>query len=353
MTLAAVTATSGVLASEVTPAWAVTSPAHASYASAASFDPAAADRLYVNYLALYDPRSLVRTAAWSALIATNVNAAVARFLNSELAYAVNRSDELNARNADFARRILATHTAEFAPEVHAAAKFALNSGPTALDAFARTGYAAAMQRDRAAREAAGAQAAALVQADRDFVAALRDTDPGAQVRAAAGYALRAEATDADVVEFFAYDWAAAASADMQAQQVQCANSDMVWLAAVKRLQAEAEAAEKAALAAVGEAQIQARAAAARAWHAMGEQASSAQTTWEAAEKVAAGQAANWQQIARAAADATDNPNWQPIADTAPTTAQQWTTWRNNAASRTAYWAGLYELALQGERKMQP
>ncbi|GAA2714111.1 hypothetical protein Apa02nite_094470 [Actinoplanes palleronii] len=307
----------------------------------------------MNYLAHYDPRSLVRTAAWNALTSSNVDATVARFLNSGLAYVVERSEQLAARNADFARRILATHTATYAPEVHAAAQNALNGGAAALAVFARTGYAEAMQRDRTTREEAGAQAAALVQADRDFVARLRDNDPGAQVRAAAGYALRAGATDADVVEFFAYDWTAAASLDMQTQQLQWANTDMMWRATATRLRDEAKAAEIAAEAAVGEARVQARTAAARAWHLVGEQVAPALTTWDVAEQTAAAQAANWQQIAQAAADEIDNPNWQAVADRAQATASQWATIRDNAVHPTTFWVDLYQVALTGEQKMQP
>lgn len=349
--IAVVATAPGTLAVASAPVWAA-GPATA-VAVMASFDRAAADRRYVRNLAYYDPRSLVRTAAWSALTSNNVDATVARFLNSGLAFVVGRAQQLDARNADFAHRILATHTVQFAPEVHAAARYALDSGPAALDTFARTGYAEAMQRDRTARDAAGAQAAALVQIDRDFVARLRDSDPGAQVRAAAGYAVRAGATDADLVEFFAYGWVAAASADLHAHQLQFANSDMVWHAAVMRLQADATAAEDAARAAVGEARIQARAAAARAWHAMGEQTRPAQTTWEAAERTAAGQASNWQLVAQAAADALGNPNWLPVADSAQATEQQWTLARDNAADRAAYWTALYQLALTGEQNMQP
>ncbi|MEU8815458.1 hypothetical protein [Actinoplanes sp. NPDC048796] len=332
------------------PAWAG-GPA-VSAITTTTFDQFEEDRLYVRYLASYDPRSLVRTAAWNALVASNVPAAIERFLNSGLAYAVTRSQQLAARNADFARRILATHTAEYSPEVHAAAQYALNSGTSALDAFAKTGYAAAKERDRVAREAAGEQVAALLETDRLFVAHLRDHDPGAQVRAAAGYALRVGATDADLVEFYAYDWAAAAAVDLQNQKMQCTNSDMVWRAKVKTLLADALAAQKAAEEAADEAREQARAAAARAWHALGEQAAPAKSTWDTAVVVAEQQAANWQEVALAAAAAADNPNWDSIALSAQTNGQQWTTEQANAAKQAAYWTALYEMALAGEQDMQ-
>ncbi|MEV4350535.1 hypothetical protein AB0J83_39265 [Actinoplanes sp. NPDC049596] len=333
------------------PAWAA-GPAWGAVTTT-SFDQAEEDRIYVRWLAGYETRSLVRTAAWNALTSSNVPATVDRFLyGGGMDYAITRSRQLAARNADFARRILATHTVQFSPEVHAAAEYALLKGGTILEGFVRTGYAAAKERDRVAREADGAQEAALLQTDRDFVAHLRDTDPGPQVQAAAGYALRVGATDADIVEFYAYDWAAAAAVDLETQQLQCANSDLVWRARVKTLRAEAVAAQQAAEQAAGEAREQARAAAARAWHALGEQAVPAKSTWDTAAEVAERQAANWQQVALAAAAAAENPNWDAIALGAQTNQEQWDAARVTAAKQAAYWAALYQEALAGELAMQ-
>lgn len=339
----------GLLGGVAVPAWATARDSTAM--ASAAFDQGEEDRLFVRFLALYDPRALVRTAAWNALTSSNVPAAIDRFFTSGFPYAVSRSQELAARNLDFARRIVATHPAEFSPEVHAAAQYAINSGTTALDTFARTGYAAAKERDRIAREASGDHAAGLLQADRDFVAQLREHDPGAQVRAAAGLALRAEATDADVVEFYAYDWAAAASVDMQTHRTQCANTDMVWRSKIKTLLADAQAAHAAALAAEGEARELARETAARAWRALGAQAEPAKSTWDTAVEVAERQAANWQQVALAAAAAADNPNWESITVSAQANGQQWTNEQVNATRQAAYWTSLYEMALAGERDM--
>ncbi|GAA1635545.1 hypothetical protein GCM10009828_074400 [Actinoplanes couchii] len=323
--------------------------------AAAAVDPAAADLTYVTYLALYDTRALVRVAARNAITveARLVKAAVARFLKSEMPFAVSYSRELNAANADFAERILATHTPEFAPEVHAAAQFALSRGAAALDAFAKTGYAEAKQRDRVAREAVGEQAAALRAEDRAFVAGLRDTDPGMNVRAAAGHAVRADGSDADVVEFFAYDWAAAAAVDLEILKVRCADADMVGRSNLTQLETNARNAEQAALAAAGEARAQKLAAAARAWELVGDQAEPLLGTWAEAERVAVEQAAHWRQIALdAAAAAAGNPNWESAAGSAQATAQQWQVERDNAAARAAFWAGRHEEALAGELRMQ-
>jgi hypothetical protein len=317
---------------------------------------AAADQHSANWsrtrvYASYDPRSSVRAAAWGALVSADVDAAVDRFIATGYDYAKARAALNDARNTDFARRVLATHTAEFAPEVHAAAQFALNSRYAAdREAFARTGYEAAKARDRQARETTGAQAAALEQFDRDFVALLRDTDPGAQVRASAGFALRPAATDADLVEFFTYDWTNAASLDMDAYRIRVSDEDMRWRAGLAGLVSAAQTAEEAARAAAGEAAEQARAVAARAWADVATQTGAPRVLWADAEQVAAAQAANWQRVAAAAGGAT-GLNWQVIVGSAGTTAESWATEREQAAEQAAYWSDLLADALAGEQRM--
>jgi hypothetical protein len=317
---------------------------------AAASTVTAADRAYVRLLARVDPRSTVKATAWAALISSNVDAAVTRFFASDYDYAVRRAAAAKVRNADFARRVLETHTAEFAPEVHAAAEAAYYGNATDQEYFARTGYDAAKERDRQAREAGGAQAAALAQADRDFVALLRDHDPGEQVRAAAAFALRPAATDADLVDFFAHDWVGGAALDLEAFRIRCADADVRRRAQAARLVADARAAEQAARDTAGEAADQARAAAARAWATVGEQTGPARVAWAQAQQHAEAQAANWQQVAQAAGSAT-GINWQAVAGTAGATAETWAAERQNAADQAAYWEGLYAEALAGERGM--
>jgi hypothetical protein len=350
--LAALVTVAGVPAVSPAPVWAV--PPSATF-TAAAVDPAAADLKYVTYLAVHDSRLLVRIAAGNAITVEShlVKAAVARFLKSEMEFAVGYSREQNAANADFARRILATHTPEYAPEVHAAAQLALSRGNAALDVFARTGYEDAKRRDRVAREAAGEQVKALKAEDRLFVALLHEKDPGPNVKASAGYALRGDATDADVVEFFAHDWAAAAAVDLEMVKTRCTDADMVGRATLTQLEPAARKAEKAALDAAEEAKAQKRAAAARAWELVGELADPMLDTWAEAEQVAIAQAAHWRQIAvDAAAAAVDNPNWESVADSAQATAQQWQIERDNAAEQAAYWSARYDEPLAGELRMQ-
>jgi hypothetical protein len=317
---------------------------------AVAVEQRSADWSRTRAVASYDPRSSVRAAAWGALVSTDVDAAVARFIDSGYAYAKTRAALNDARNTDFAQRVLATHTAEFAPEVHAAAQYALSKGAAEREAFARTGYEAAKARDRAAREATGAQAAELQQFDRDFVVLVRDNDPGEQVRAAAAYALRPAATDGDLVEFFAYEWSNAAGLDLAAFRIRTSDEDMRWRADVGRLVTAAQEAEAAALAAAGEAAEQSRGAAARAWADVATQTGTPRVLWADAQQVAEAQAANWQRVVAAAGGAT-GLNWEAIVGSAGSTAESWAAERDQVAEQAAYWSGLFSDALAGELRM--
>jgi hypothetical protein len=324
--------------------------AAAAASTSAAVDRAAADRAFVRFIAARHPQSTVRAAAWLALTSSTPDAAVAQFLGSGYEAARARAAARNAQNLDFAKRILATHTAAYAPEVNAAAKRAVNGSNADRERFARTGYAEAAERDRQARESAGKHATALVQADREYVAVLRDSDPGAQVRAGAGWALRTAATDADLVEFFAYGWASAARLDLEMHQSSIADSDVRWRKAVNRLVGEAQAAEQAAREAQGEAAVAARAAAASAWRAVGTEATPARSAWSHAEQVASTQAAAWQAIALAAAGA-ESVNWEPIASSSVTTEAAWNTERETAAEQGRYWTALLAEARAAELEM--
>ncbi len=309
---------------------------------------AEADRVFVGWLARSDPRANVRSSAWAALISSNGDAAIAQFLESGLPYAIGRAERSKQRNINFIERVLAAHLPTNSPYVHGAARYALDGSDADRAAFVQSGYAAAKARDREMREQAAKHAAALVQADRDFVAQVRDNDPGAQVRAAAAYATRPAATDGDLVEFFAFDWASAAAADLVAYRTRCANDNAVWRATIHRLVSEATAAEKAARETGEEAKRQ---EAALAWRTVGQTAGPAQVAWAGAEQVALTQAQVWQNVAQAAGSASAS-HWDPIAGAAPVTAEQWADEQKNAAEQAAYWTGQYQRALAAELAMQ-
>lgn len=322
-------------------------PAGFALSAAGAADSAAADRAFVRFIALRHPQSTVRAAAWLALLSKTPDAATAEFLANGYGPARARAAALGQQNLDFAKRIAATHLAAYAPEVNAAARHAVSGTDADRELFARTGYAEAAARDRHVREADGRHAAAVVRADRDHVAALRDSDPGAQVRVGAGYALRVGATDADLVEFFAYGWNSSARLDLELQQNAIADGDVRWRATINGLVAEARIAERAARETSGAA---ARALAAAAWRTVGEQATPARSAWQDAERVAATQAATWLEIARAAA-AAESLNWQSIASSSVSNQAAWDTERESAAEQARYWTALLDQARAVELEM--
>jgi hypothetical protein len=322
------------------------------FATATSEDPdlASWDREFVRLVAGSHPQELVRADAWVALISEDGETAVTEFVETGLWDAVRRADEVDAWNADFARRVLATFTADYSPEVHAAALHAVNGAASDRDTFVRTGFAAAQQRDRQARAAEGSQAAALVEADRAFVRDLAANDPGPQVRVAAAWATRTGATDDDLVAFFADGWAHASVLDLEGHRRQEMESDARWRSTARRLLVDAQEAERAALDAAEEVREQARAMAAMAWRTAADQTTAPRGAWAEMEQVALRQAANWRAVAAAAA-AASGPNWQAIAGPAARSESAWAAERNWAAEQARMWDALLAQALDGEQRM--
>ncbi|WP_410664859.1 hypothetical protein [Amycolatopsis sp. lyj-84] len=311
----------------------------------------ASDRIWTQYLARYDPRSTVRIAAWQALLSSAADEAVAAFVASGYDYAIKLAAERKARNLDFAKRVLAAYTAEFSPEVHAAAQYAVNSRDDAdRERFANGGFNAAKERDAVARDAAGEQARALVEADWAFVRNLAKNDPGAQVRVSASYAVRAGAADRDLVEFFASGWAFGARLDLETFRQQHADNDARWRTSLVRLLDAAAVAEQAAKDATADLAEQARATAVRAWQAVGEQTTPARSQWDEAQRIANGQAANWAAVYAAASSAT-GPNWGAITGPAQAGQADWGHESEFATAQAAYWNSLLQQALDGEQRV--
>lgn len=292
----------------------------------------------------------VRTDAWVALMSDAGNEAIAAFLASGLADAIARASETGAMNRDFVVRVLDAYPAKFAPEVHAAAERALAGTDSERDLFVREGFAAAEQRDRRAREADGSQARALVEADRKFVRNLSLADPGAQVRAAAAWALRPGSGDEDLVEFFSYGWAHAALLDLEVSRLRGVEEQARWRVAARRLAADADAAERAALATSGAAAREARATAVKAWRAAADGTAAPKASLVEAQQVAQREADNWHAIAAAAASAS-GPNWQAMAGPAARTEAEWAADRQQASEQLQFWDSLLRQALEGESRM--
>jgi hypothetical protein len=340
-------ATMGVLA---VPGAAWAGPPVTVMAVQADWDPAAADRMFVQWLSVEDPRPAVRSAARGALLSSAGDAAIADFLIAGWDGAIARAAQARTRNVDFTTRMVNTHPAQFYPRVNAAGRRALAGTDAQLDEFVRTGYAKALEFDRKDIDDDRAQAGQVRQEDRAFVTRLSTDDPGAQVRAWAGRAVAPGTTDADIAEFFGYGWVSASGLDMQTFHTRIADEDRRWRVDSRRLFAEAEAAEKAARETAGEAQAQMRAAAARAWGAVSAQTGPARVAWADAEQVALRQADNWLLISQAAGTATST-NWSTIAAAAQGTRADWLTEQQNAATQASSWTALYQQALLAEAAM--
>ncbi|RJQ76077.1 hypothetical protein D5S19_30820 [Amycolatopsis panacis] len=312
----------------------------------------AAEKAWVRYLAMNDSRSIVRIAAWQAVLSKSPEAAIRQFMDSGYAYAVRLSEEKKARNTDFVKWVLATYPAEFSPAVHAEAQKAMNSPRDAdREQFANGGFEAAKQRDRTARETTGEQAKALAERDRQFVRDLAAHDPGEQVRVSASYAVRLGATDSDVVDFFAGGWAFGATLDLDTHRRRSADNEMRWRSALSRLLSDAAAAEQAARDASGDLAERAKATAVRAWQAVGEQTGPARSYWGEAQRLADQQAANWASVL-AAANAASGLNWAAIIGPARDNQAAWADESTLAAQQARYWAGLVQQAEDGEQRVR-
>lgn len=313
-------------------------------------DPGAVARKLVRRLAGKDPRAAVRADAWVAW-AEETPEAVEDFLDTGLAAAVRRAAESGAANTDFCNRVLLTYTTEYAPEVNAAAVRALRGTDGDREIFVRQGFAQAEARDRLAREADGGQREALAEEDRRYVRTLAANDPGSQVRLAAAFAVRPGATDADIVDFFAYGWATGAQLDLEMHRLRDAEQEARWQSAITRLITDATEAERVALEASGEAAVRLREAAARAWQQVGGQTVAPRTAWADAGEVAVAQAANWAAVAAAARSAT-GPNWQAMKDAADRTGGEWVLEQDWARQQAEFWKDLFAQALAGETRMR-
>ncbi|GAB2614397.1 hypothetical protein Aab01nite_70970 [Paractinoplanes abujensis] len=313
--------------------------------AADEWDQAEADKLFVQWLSVNEPRLAVRSAARGAL--QGGAEAIATFLITGWDAAILRAEQLRTRNLDFTKRMIRTHPLQYYPRVNAAGQRALVGTDEELAEFVNSGYAKALELDRKDIDDDEDQAEAIRQSDRDYVTLLSTEDPGAQVRAWAGRAVAPGTTDADVVEFFRYGWVSASGLDMQTFRTRLADEDRRWHLKSRQLVIDAQAAEKAARETAGEAQAQMREAAARAWALVGAQTGPARVAWADAEQVALRQADTWLLVSQAAGTST-SANWLTIAAASQDARADWETERANASAQAASWLTLYRQALAAE-----
>ncbi|WP_026247435.1 hypothetical protein [Streptomyces sp. MspMP-M5] len=348
----------GAAVTTVTPAWAdAPVPAVVSADQAAKQDmsarAAAAEeaRNYVHRLAMSGMPAEIRASAWNALLNSRGDEAIAEWLapGGGYDYAKQRLRDTRARNKAFCARVVQTHTAEFSPAARAAAARALKGTDADRAAFVRTGYAEALQRDRASREADGQRKLEVANRDREYVRSVAETDSGEQVRVAAQWALRPGATDADIAEFFGYGWVNGATLDLESRRLRNADAERVRHNTLSRLIKQAEEAEAAVNGAVDAAK--ARAEAERAWQAVGEHAGAAQKAWLAEQAAAKTQAENWKHVAQRAKEAADGI-WKSIADPAESTGDAWAEEQAQAVETARFWQDMYDRAQASESRVK-
>ncbi|MFC9254873.1 hypothetical protein [Amycolatopsis thailandensis] len=326
------------------------------HATSVAMTPGEIARWEVLNYAKYSIYSTVKTDAWVALLSEDPEAASIEFLRSPdggLVYATQRSLNRDEGNKRFLRRLLETHLRAYSPEVYDAANLYLTESASKREQFCHGGgYEAAKARDQRFRADLGEQKRALVEEDRRYVRMLAEQDPGAQVRLAAGYAVRAGSTDDDLTDFFAWGWAQGARLDIESFRERMLRENREWQQTIARLIVDAEAAEKAARETEGAAGKEARDRAAAAWRKVGADVSPARSNWEEARDFAHRQAETWHAILLAAQQAAQNPNWKALIDPARATETDWTDNRSLAGENVAYWESLLQKALEGEQRIK-
>ncbi|MEN3610553.1 hypothetical protein AAH979_13480 [Plantactinospora sp. ZYX-F-223] len=309
-------------------------------------------RALATHLAVASPYGAVRAAAMTALNSPRGEVAVWEFIPAGWCQATIRAEQDAAMNDHIIARVLATHAYETSPWVWSAANAAKTAPAAEKEYFVRFGLEEARAADQRARDEDGAHAAALRQYDRDYVAQLRDTAQGEQVRIAAAWALRPEATDSDIVEFYTYAWSSFGKLDLERFQLTTADQEMRWFAAVDRLQRSALEAQAAAEAASGEAQKALQQQAADAWGQVAAGAAPSASGWLAAKQTADAQAQQWAAVYQLALRQT-GPNWKAMTKPARGNRDAWERDSRNARDRAAYWQQVVADALAAEEDIRP
>jgi Short repeats of unknown function len=306
----------------------------------ASADATQADRERVQWRAMSDGRWEVRVAAAVALNSSSPDA-VPAFLRTGLASAMNRA--IAFERADVAE---INYWLRISPErsaVHIGCERALVATHDEKHDFVETGLEIAQEQDASGQQQQDDEVAQQAQEDRDFVAALAETDPGPQVRAAAATAIT-RGTDADIADFFDYYWAASARLDDEAYRLAISDLDLKGNASMARLRDAALAAEAAEAAASGEAAEKLHAETVAAWRAVAMAATGTSVNWAAERDRAAAQAAMWADVAAHAQGATTEQDWAAVLQQAGTSITAWQDAVRWATEQAAMWAQLADEA---------
>jgi hypothetical protein len=303
------------------------------------------------HLAVASPYGAVRAAATTAINSPRGEIAVKEFIPAGWCQATERAERDAAMHDHIIARVLATHAYETSPWVWSAANAAKNAPGAEKEYFVRFGLEEARAADQRARDEDGANAEALRQLDRNYVAEMRDTAQGEQVKIAAAWALRPGSTDSDIVEFYTYAWARFGKLDFERFQLTTSDQEMRWFVAVDRLQKSALEAQAAAEAASGEAQQALRQQAADAWGRVAAGTEPSVSGWLAAKQTADAQAKQWAAVYQLALRQT-GPNWKAMTKPARTNRDAWERDSRNARDRAVYWQKVVQDALDAAERIR-
>ncbi|WP_328461690.1 hypothetical protein OHA21_33280 [Actinoplanes sp. NBC_00393] len=109
---------------------------------------------FVRWPAQYDERAMIRSAVWSTLLSEDVTMGVRRFFETGWEYAESRSSGSRPSYQDFVSHLVAMCVPAYSPEVFAVVPQASRTPDVKREAFVRTAYATARERDRCYRETA-------------------------------------------------------------------------------------------------------------------------------------------------------------------------------------------------------
>jgi len=294
-------------------------------------NPVAADRDFVRWLSVHDPRATVRSVARSTLLSGGGTdeAAIKAFLTSGYATALDQAAQTRTRQLDYANRMASTHPAQFYPWVNAAALRAASGTAAELAEFSSTGYAAALAKDDA-KVPYDDGAAQVTEEDYEVIGIVARTDAAPTVRRRAGEVT----TDADVAEFLRYGWVSAAGIDSDSFREQYVAGEWEQWRFARQDTLLAVTADRAARAGTAN-----PSAAIRGWQNVKNRFAPMPPTWTYEQQSARDQVNTWTRNLQFAAGST-GPLWTQFAAKAPAVRTQWVAEVNGAIEQTAWWNNL-------------
>ncbi len=293
-------------------------------------NPAAADRDFVRWLSVHDPREAVRSAAQAA---TTSGGGATAFLTSGYASAVDQAAQTRVHQLDYAKRMATVHPAQSYPWVNAAARRAVNGTDAELAEFAGAGYAAALTKDNA-KVPYDDGAAQVTPDDRGFVEDLAVLDPSAAVRERAANV----ATDADMAEFLRYGWLSAAGKDVDAFRAQYVADEWSRWREARQATLTAVAVDQAARAGAAS-----PVDAIQAWDAVRTRFARQPAGWAERERFARGRVDAWNRNSVTIGDST-SPLWAALATGGSAFRTQWISEVTGAAEQADWWNHLIQHA---------